>query len=192
MTKHPVALAIALAFVSAAGFSGCDRTASLTEQERIQRAKDFEAKGDLKTSVIELKNAVQKNPDSAQARLLLGQIYLKTGQGAEAEKELLRAKSLGVGEDTIKRHLAESLLLQGEFQRLLDEITLTGRESAANKSRILSMFGDARAGLRKLDEACSLYQESLNVDARIARAWGLAYCAYAGRKVAGGSHLQAR
>jgi Tfp pilus assembly protein PilF len=98
MTKHPVALAIALAFVSAGGFSGCDRTASLSEQEHIQRAKDFEAKGDLKTSVIELKNAVQKNPDSAQARLLLGQIYLKTGQGAEAEKELLRAKSLGVSE----------------------------------------------------------------------------------------------
>lgn len=183
MTKHPIALAIALAFVSAAGFSGCGRTANLTELEHIQRAKDFEAKGDFKTSVIELKNAVQKNPDSAQARLLLGQIYLKTGQGAEAEKELLRARSLGVGEDAIKSRLAESLLLQGEFQRLLDEITLTGRESAANKSRILSMFGDAKTGLRHLDEACALYQESLRVDvSNVPAHWGLANCAYAGGK----------
>jgi putative PEP-CTERM system TPR-repeat lipoprotein len=185
MTKNPIALAIALAFVSAAGFSGCDRTANLTEQEHIQRAKDFEAKGDLKTSVIELKNAVQNNPNSAQARLLLGQVYLKTGQGAEAEKELLRAKSLGVGEDSIKPYLAKSLLLQGEFQRLLDEITLTGRESAANKSRILSLFGDAKTALRQLDEACSLYQESLNVDAsNVPAHWGLASCAYARGKVA--------
>lgn len=183
MTKHPVALAIALAFASSAGLSGCDRAAKLTEQEHIQRAKDFEAKGDLKTSVIELKNAVQKNPDSAQARLLLGQIYLKTGRGAEAEKELLRAQSLGVGENSIKVPLAEALLQQGEFQRLLKEITLTGRESAANKSRILSMFGDAKNGLRQLDEACSLYQESLKVDASSVPAhWGLANCAYAGGK----------
>src|SRR5512139_933080 len=193
MTKHPVALAIALAFISAGGLSGCDRTANLTEQEHIQRAKDFEAKGDLKTSVIELKNAVQKNPDSAQARLLLGQIYLKTGQGAEAEKELQRAKSLGVGEHTIKRHQAEQLLLQGEFQRLLNEITLTGRESAASKSRILSMFGDAKTGLRKMAEACSLYQESLTVDASNVHAhWGLANCAYAGGKAdEARSHIQA-
>lgn len=185
MTQHPVALAIALVFLSAAGLSGCDRISSLTEQEHIQRAKDFEAKGDFKTSIIELKNAVQKNPDSAQARLLLGQIYLKIGQGAEAEKELQRAQSLGVGENSIKPQLAESLLQQGEFQRLLDEVALTGRESAANKSRLLSLFGDAKTGLRQLKEACALYEESLKVDAsNVTAHWGLANCAYAGGKVA--------
>jgi predicted Zn-dependent protease len=77
---------------------------------------------------------VQKNPDSAQARLLLGQVYLKTGQGAEAEKELQRAQSLGVSAESIKPLLAEALLQQGEFQRLLSEVSLTGNESAAIKS----------------------------------------------------------
>ena len=88
MTRHPIALAIALAFVTSAALSGCDRITGLTEQQHIQRAKDFEDKGNLKGSIVELKNAIQKNPDSPQARLLLGQIYLKAGMGAEAEKEL--------------------------------------------------------------------------------------------------------
>ncbi len=136
MTQHPLALAFALAFATSTALSGCDNTTNLTEQEHIERAKDFESQGNLKTSIIELKNAVQKNPDSAQARLLLGQIYLKTGQGAEAEKELQRAKSLGVGDDSIKPLLAEAILRQGEFQRLFGEISLTGSESAANKSKI--------------------------------------------------------
>ena len=60
MTKHPVALAIALALSVSVALPGCDNTASLTEQEHIQRAKDFEDKGNLKGSIVELKNAVQK------------------------------------------------------------------------------------------------------------------------------------
>jgi hypothetical protein len=60
MTKHPIALAFALAFATSTALSGCDRTSNLTEQEHIERAKDFETQGDLKTSIIELKNAVQK------------------------------------------------------------------------------------------------------------------------------------
>ncbi|MBV5324209.1 MAG: tetratricopeptide repeat protein, partial [Rhodospirillaceae bacterium] len=81
-------LALALALAASVALYGCDRVSGLTEQEHIQRAKDFEDKGQLKGSIVELKNAIQKNPDSPQARLLLGQVYLKVGMGAEAEKEL--------------------------------------------------------------------------------------------------------
>jgi putative PEP-CTERM system TPR-repeat lipoprotein len=193
MTRHPISLAIALAFTTSASLYGCDSTANLTEQEHIQRAKDFETKGDLNTSVIELKNALQKNPNSAQARLLLGQVYLKSEQGVEAEKELLRAKSLGVGDDAIKPLLAESLLEQGEYQRLLSEISLTGSESAAHKAKILRMFGDAKLGLHRLEEACLLYADSVNFDAsHVPAHWGLMKCAFAkGRLEEARSHMQA-
>lgn len=193
MTKHLVALAITLAFAIPAVLTGCDSTSKLTEQEHIQRAKDFETKGDLKTSIIELKNAVQKNPASAQARLLLGQVYLKTGQGAEAEKELQRAKSLGVSENAIKPLLADSLLKQGEFQRLLSEISLTGSESAANKSRVLRMFGDAKLAMHKQGEGCTFYADALNFDgSNLTAHWGLANCAYAkGKADEARGHIQA-
>src|SRR6266566_9186888 len=89
------AFAVTLAVLS---FNGCDRVASYTEQERVQRAEKFKAEGNLKASVIELKNALQKNPNNAQARLLLGEIYLDLGLAPEAERELLKAKQLGVPE----------------------------------------------------------------------------------------------
>lgn len=193
MIKRPLILAFAVAGIALITLPGCDRTALLTEQEHIQRAKDSEMGGDLKTSIIELKNAIQKNPDSAQARLMLGQVYLKTGQGAEAEKELSLAKRLGVSENSIKPLLAEALLRQRDYQRLFKEIEITGTESPANKSRILRMFGDAKLGLQKPDEGCSLYAESNNIDAsHIPAHWGLANCAYAkGKADEARVHIQA-
>ncbi|HWR76119.1 MAG TPA: XrtA/PEP-CTERM system TPR-repeat protein PrsT [Thiobacillus sp.] len=184
MTKHPFALAIALAFATSAALSGCDRTSNLTEQEHIQRAKDFEDKGNLKGGIIELKNAIQKNPDSAQARLLLGQIYLKLGQGNEAEKELSRAEKLGVNPESIKLQLGRAWLLMGEYKRVLEDISPTGSTSPRNKATILQMQGDALLGLRKLEEGCKLYKDSLTADSRHVPAyWGLANCAIAKRNM---------
>lgn len=189
MTKHPIALAIALAFVTSAALSGCDPTANLTEQEHIQRAKDFEDKGNLKGSIVELKNAIQKNSNSPQARLLLGQIYLKAAMGAQAEKELKQAKVLGIGADSLMPPLGEALLLQNEYKRLLDEVNLTGNESSINKAKILRMRGYALAGLGKWDEACGLFSQALNADAAYAPAHlGLSSCAMVHKDMAEARH----
>jgi putative PEP-CTERM system TPR-repeat lipoprotein len=182
MTKHPAALAIALAFTTSAALSGCDRISNHTEQEHIQRAKDFEDKGNLKASIVELKNAVQKNPDSPQARLLLGQIYLKVGLGAEAEKELSQATKLGVSRETVKIQLGEALLLMGEYKRLLDEIQPGEQTSKANLARIFQLRADALLALGQLKDACNLFNQSFDADkSNPATYWGLAQCAIAER-----------
>jgi putative PEP-CTERM system TPR-repeat lipoprotein len=182
MTKLSVALSIALAFATSAALSGCDRISNLTEQEHIQRAKDFEDKGNLKASIVELKNAVQKNPDSPQARLLLGQIYLKVGLGAEAEKELSQAVKLGVSRETLKPQLGESLLLMGEYKRVLDEIQPGEQTSKANLARIFQLRADALLALGQLKDACNLFNQSFDADkSNPATYWGLAKCAIAER-----------
>lgn len=185
MTQHPIALAVALVFSTSVTLTGCDRTANLTEQEHIQRAKDFEDKGNLKGSIIELKNVLQKNSESAQARLLLGQIYLKAGLGSEAEKELGRAEKLGVNRESIKPQLGEALLLMGEYKRVLDEIQPGEQTSKANLARILQLRADALFKQGKLKEACGLFQQSLDTDANNPPTyWGLAQCAVAGHDMA--------
>ena len=182
MTKHPVALAIALALATSVPLSGCDRASSLTEQEHIQRAKDFEDKGNLKGSIIELKNVLQKNPGSVQARLLLGQIYLKAGMGAEAEKELSQAEKLGVNRESIKLQLGEALLLMGEYKRVLDEIQPGAQTSATNLARVLQLRADALFRQGKLNEACTMYQQSIDTHTNYPPTfWGLAQCAVAER-----------
>lgn len=182
MTKHSCALALALAVTTT--LYGCDQITNVTEQEHIQRAKGFEDRGNLKGSIIELKNAIQKNPDSPQARLLLGQVYLKVGMGAEAEKELTQAKKLGVSSETIKPHLGEALLLTGEYKRLLDEIQPSDQTSKANLGRILQLRADALLNLGRLKDACGLFQQSLEAsNSNPPTYWGLAKCAVSERNL---------
>src|SRR3569833_3440554 len=92
----PLALSLALVFASAVPLSGCDRSAHLSVEEHIERAKDFQSKGDTRASILELKNAVQKDPNNAQARWLLGNAYLDLRQGGEAETQLDKAVKLGI------------------------------------------------------------------------------------------------
>lgn len=53
------------------------------------------AAGDAKTAVIELKNAVQKDSESTELRLLLGQALLAVGDATGAEVEIVRALDNG-------------------------------------------------------------------------------------------------
>ena len=66
MIKHPITRAIALAFATFLTLSGCDHFSNITAEEYIQRAKDMQSKGDLEGSILELKNAIQKDSNNAQ------------------------------------------------------------------------------------------------------------------------------
>jgi len=160
--------------------SGCDRIGNLTPQQHIQRAKDFQDKGDLKSSIIELKSALQSRPDDAETRWLLGEIYVKSGQGSNAEKELVRAQKLGIGVESIKVPLGQALLLQQEYARALNEVKPEQQTSKINSAKIFAIHGDALLGLGRLDEGCAKFAQSLEISAEyVPTYWGLAKCAVA-------------
>lgn len=159
--------------------SGCDRLRSFTEQELIQRAKTFELNGDDKSAVIELKNALQKNPNNVEARWLLGEIYIRTGQANEAEKELLKARQLGLNPASITAQLAQALLLQGKYDQVLETTRIPNNQlSNTNQARLLFVRGEALLGLNRAADGCSEYKQSLHLDPRYVPAyWGMAKCA---------------
>lgn len=171
--------------------SGCDRFRNFTDQEHVQRAKDFQVKGDLRASEIELKSALSKNPNNAEARILLGEVYLIIRRGASAEKEFKRALALGAGQETLKAPLGEAYVQQGQFQRLLDEITPSQQSSTKNTARIQKIRADALAGLGRRKESCEMYRTANVTDpGNVEAYWGLAYCATAARDPAlARSHL---
>lgn len=179
MTKHPIALALALAFSVSYGLTGCDHISNLSPEEHIQRAKDLDGKGELRASIIELKDALSKSPDNAAARLLLGQVYLEGKMGNEAEKELSKAQQLGVSWDTVKFQLGEAWLLTGQSDKVLDKIQLDTQASPINQAKALQLRADALLQQRKAAEACGLFQASLEKSRQHAPTyWGLAKCAY--------------
>ena len=180
MTLRPLTLAMVAALSIA--LSACDGLASRTEQEYIQRAKDFEDAGNTRGSIIELKNALQKNPQSAEARLMLGRTYLREGMGAEAEKELSHAGRLGVGQDTIKPLRAEALMLMGEYRRLLDEVAVSDTGTPALRARVLQLRGEAMFRLGEREQGCAMQSQARDTDPALVSAyWGLAQCAVAQR-----------
>ncbi len=161
--------------------AGCGERA--TDADHLSRAREAQDQGDLRTSVIELKNALQKNPRNAEARRLLGGISANLGDGPTAEKELRRAVELGVAREGVLLALAEAFQLQGKHQELLDEITLSPSLPPQVQASLAAYRGDAWLALNKPDQARREYEQSLQLDPNSPRGkLGLAYLAAAGNE----------
>ena len=102
--------------------TGCDLFTSRSAEEHYQSAREYAEKGDLRASVIELKNALQKDPGLREARFSLGRAYLVLGDGRAATKELERAAELGVAEDRVREPLLRARLAAGDYQTALDAV----------------------------------------------------------------------
>src|SRR5574340_894959 len=106
--RRLAALAVVLAL------AGCGRS----ESESIAAAKAQLAREDPAAATIELKNALEKNPRSAEARFLLGKVLLDSGSAAAAEVELQRAIELGIPAARAVPLLARCMLAQGNAARV--------------------------------------------------------------------------
>ena len=125
----------------------------------VAEAKQYQLKGDSKAAVIQLKNALQKSPDDAEARFLLGTIYASSGDPLSAEKELRKAATLGIKRDRMAPVLGQVLLALGKFQNVLDETTPAAGMVDTTELQILR--GNAYLGLVKPDQAKEAFQLAL-------------------------------
>lgn len=136
---------------------------------------------DPQAAVIQLKNALRENPDNAEARRLLGELYLNRGRFQEAEKELQRAHDAAPTTD-VTLLLARSLLGQNktdETLALIDQVD----GSDADQRRALALLkadtflamekpAEARAALKAEIDANPLNIDVSLADARISLAQG--------------------
>jgi len=148
------------ALTLAIGLCGTSALAS----ESADKARAFFDKGELRAATIELKNALQKDPNDADARLLLGKLYLDSGNGAAAEKELRRAIDLGSDASLWRLDLVEALILQGKFDEAMQRLDAAGKLSDADTVRSLVLRGNAAVGREQPDEARDYYQRALDID----------------------------
>ena len=90
-------------------------------EKLLNSAKDYLAKNEKKSAIIQIKNALQSNPDLAEARFLLGVSLLDMGDPAGAETELRKALALNYSKDFAVPQLAKAQLAQGQARKLTDE-----------------------------------------------------------------------
>jgi cytochrome c-type biogenesis protein CcmH/NrfG len=112
---RPVFLApLALAFLlSLALLSGCGRLKD--DAALLAEARDYQARGEPRSAIIQLKNVLQHDPRNGAARLLLGQLYLEVGDAMSAEKELQRAADLQMPPVDVLPLLGRAMVMQGHF-----------------------------------------------------------------------------
>lgn len=139
------------------GVAGCGKTEDA--QTLISDARQYQQKGDNKAAIIQLKNALQKNPDNPEARYLLGTIYNKTGDSLSAEKELRKALSLGMSPAQVLPDLGQTLLNLGQFQQVLDETKPLYEDKKS--AEISTLRGNASLALGKTEEAKDLFEQAL-------------------------------
>jgi putative PEP-CTERM system TPR-repeat lipoprotein len=166
------AIAASLLFALA----GC--SAELTEQDYITRAEAAWNEGDMKSMAIELKNALRLNPRNAEARYLLGQTYYMLGDAASSEKELLRARELGIPDNRVYPSLVRAVLLTANFEAIVKEYPVLDHLNEQSKATVLAARGMAQLNLAKLDEARTSFDAALELDPEEAFAMlGQAYLA---------------
>ena len=156
-----------LGFASAFAFllfgitAGCDDSGPVNSVESIEKAEEFWSKGDPRSAIIQLKKVLQKDPDSAPARLLLGQVHLDLGDGATAEKEIVRAQGLGAKSIDTLKPLGKAWLLQRKPENIVDQFVIAPESAASLKAIIHALRGDAFTRLRQPDKAETAYKSAI-------------------------------
>jgi tetratricopeptide (TPR) repeat protein len=100
---------LAIAGLLAIALGGCGNE---TPQALIDSARGFAAKGDHKAAAIQLRNLLQKQPEYAEARYLLGRALNEEMDYVSAEKELRKALEYGYAPNDVYPALARAMLGQ--------------------------------------------------------------------------------
>lgn len=149
-----VFLGLAMMFV----VTGCGE-GNLSEAELIQRGIEYREEGNHRASVIELKNALQKNPSNVEGRWQLGLTYLAMRSGSNAETEIMRARELGMPAEKTVAALAKAQVLQGRYDQalaMLDDDHVATIKDPRELAQVYLIQGLAQLGKRQLEDAARL------------------------------------
>ncbi len=125
-----------------------------------QDALSYQQQGEPKSAIIQLKNLLREEPDNAEARLLLGTLYLQTGQYQGAEKELKRAKTLQSQDPGLALLLGRSLLGQRRFSEAREQLLGLDPDDPAQAAERWLLLGHSYSALRQLDQAEQAYRQA--------------------------------
>lgn len=148
-----------LVVASAAFAAGCDT--GRAKDELLASAKDYLAKGDPSAGAIQLKNYLAEDPENPDARLLLGQALLDSGEATGAEIELRRARELGVPDDDVLPALARALLATQKPKALTDQFAAVELRDAQKQAEFKTLVASAYRMQNRLGEAENAVAEAL-------------------------------
>ncbi|MDH5387395.1 MAG: PEP-CTERM system TPR-repeat protein PrsT [Gammaproteobacteria bacterium] len=136
----------------------------VNDQQMVQTAKTYLEQNKLREAALELKNALQSNPDNPEARYLLGIINLDVGDAASAEKEFRRAADAGWQEGLCRTGQARAMIYNREFQNVIDEIKVKDDYQASTRANLYALHALAKASLGNIDQAIEILDTATEID----------------------------
>ncbi len=139
-----------------------ERAPAATDPSRefLDNARQRLEQGDVRAAIIQLRNALQSDPDNVDARLTLGQLYLRVGEAAAAETELRRVYKARP-DDASEVMLGQALLALNRSDEVLAIVGETATDAKQTRQKSL-LRAEALINLGRLDEAGKLL-DSLTV-----------------------------
>ena len=160
--------------VAAAALGGCG---GRSEADLTASGKQLMEKKDLPGAIIQFKSALQKQPDSGEARLLLGRALLDSGDPVSAQVELRKAQELQIPDEKVVPPLVRAMLAMGEQNKLLAQyasLRLKDAEAAADLATSIAtaymITGDkekARQSLGTAQQSLPGYVPAIVIEARL-------------------------
>ncbi|MBL8307593.1 MAG: PEP-CTERM system TPR-repeat protein PrsT [Rubrivivax sp.] len=134
-----------------------------SEAELVASAKALLDKKDNRAAIIQLKSALQKNSNAAEARFLLGKALLDTSDPTGALVELRKAQELQIPDERVIPEIARAMLLAGEEAKLLAQYAEVSLKDAAAMADLKTSLSSAFAVQRDLDKARSAAEDALTL-----------------------------
>ena len=157
-----LAATLTTALVAGIGLTGCG---SGSDADLIASAKTLMAKKDNEAAKLQLKTLLQNNPQSAEARFLLGQVLHDTGDMAGAEAEFRRALENGHPEATVLPPLAGAMVALGKGALLLQQFGKVNLPEPQADAELKTQLAAAEAGEGNTEGANELLNQALRQSA---------------------------
>ena len=133
-----------------------------TDPEKLLiSAKAYLDKGEPRSAAIELKTALQKTPDSAEARYLLGKALLANEEPAAAVLELRKALELKYPRELVVPELARALFELAQNKEIVAQFADTMLENRLAQANLKTTVAMAQARLGAGPAATLALQQAL-------------------------------
>ncbi|WP_439136268.1 XrtA/PEP-CTERM system TPR-repeat protein PrsT [Pseudomaricurvus sp.] len=134
-------------------------TAQSSLQDFHEDASRLYHQNDYQGALIQLKNALQINPEHVPSLVLSAQVWIALNNPEAAEDSLIKAKVMGADPRFIDLKLAEVYRQQKKYQSIIDELSIRGLNSE-EAVELLGYTAEAYLGLNQDDKAALAIEQA--------------------------------
>lgn len=143
--------------------AGCGKDPDVAKREFVKSGDELMAQKKYQEAIVQLRNAVQLDPNFGEARLKLADAFAGAGDAVNAFREYVRAADLMPGDLRAQLTSGALLLMAGQFE---DAQARADKALAVDAKSVdaLILRANALAGLKKMDEALKQAEEAVRAD----------------------------